>query len=237
MPIKVVLLTAENSPVAVQLIREFQSKGIPLAGIVVDEKKLSQMDLLRYCDRTGQYLKDIELLTSECSPCPLHIVSSHNDESAVRVINEIRADILVNAGTPRILKKQILTSATLGAINCHPGILPHFRGCSCVEWAIFLDEKIGNTVHWMVEEIDNGSILSQQELIFSKADTYTDIRSKVYNAGFQLLASTVENLLSIGIEKKEAPGNESGRYFKPMPDNLLEIVKLKIKSGKYKYQL
>ena len=58
-----------------------------------------------------------------------------------------KIDLLVNAGTPRILKSNLLKAPSIGVINCHPGILPDFRGCTCVEWAIYLDQPIGNTVH------------------------------------------------------------------------------------------
>lgn len=56
-------------------------------------------------------------------------------------------------------------------MNCHPGLLPKFRECTCVEWAVYLDEEVGNTVHFMNEKIDEGPIIVQEALHFKKMTT------------------------------------------------------------------
>lgn len=234
---KIVLLAGENSPAIVPIIREFQRKKINLNSIILDKKGLSDLEVIRYCDRIGISPQDIDLLNDQTIPCVTYKVSNHNNGETSDLVKRIGADILVNAGTPRILKKQILEAPALGIINCHPGILPFFRGCSCVEWAIYLDEEVGNSIHWMTEEIDSGSVLNQEVLTFSIYDRYADIRRKVYESGFQLLASTVSKFLEGSIEAPSSLSDVSGRYFEPIPDDFLALVKLKLISGEYKYQL
>lgn len=125
---------------------------------------------------------------------PFWNVNSHNSEETLNLVRKHGIDVLVNAGTPRILKKPLFDALSFGVINCHPGLLPEFRGCTCVEWAIFLDEPIGNTVHLMSEEIDTGPILFREPLKFRKTDRYTDIRTKVYLANCALVARTLRML-------------------------------------------
>ena len=234
---KIVLLAGENSPAIVPIIREFQRKEIYIDSIILDKKGLSDLEVIRYCDRIGISPQDIDLLGDHAVPYCTYKVSNHNNRETSDLIKRIGADILVNAGTPRILKKQILEAPSLGIINCHPGILPFFRGCSCVEWAIHLDEEVGNSIHWMTKKIDRGAVLNQEVLTFSIYDRYADVRRKVYESGFQLLASTVSKLLEGSIEAPSSLCDVSGRYFEPIPDDFLALIKLKLISGKYKYQL
>ena len=45
-------------------------------------------------------------------------------------------------------------------LNCHPGILPYYKGCNSPEWAFLNKDNIGATVHLMNERyIDGGKII------------------------------------------------------------------------------
>lgn len=233
---KIALLASENSPALIPIIKEFQRNKIIIHSIILDSKALSERELNRYCDRIGISPQNLELLREKNVQLPVFKVDSHNDKETADLIERIGVDILVNAGTPRILKTRILEAPTMGVINCHPGILPNFRGCSCVEWALYLDEKVGNTIHWMTEEIDKGLILSTEELTFTKSDRYVDIRRKVYDSGYQLLASTVAKLVEDILEAPRSLNEADGKYFEPIPDKLLALVKEKLIAGEYRFQ-
>ncbi len=234
--INVGLLTAKNSPVIVPIISEFSRANIQINCIIVDEQGSSDDELVRYCDRMGINRHDIQFLDKSITDIDIHEVSNHNGTCALNLINDHELDILVNAGTPRILNSGVLNAPTLGVINCHPGLLPDFRGCSCVEWAIYLDKKIGNTVHWMTEEIDIGIILAKESINLSIQDRYIDARRKVFAAGFKLLAQSVSKVLDDPNYSSNLGNPAKGNYYKPISDALLNIVKRKLDDGRYKYQ-
>ena len=66
-----------------------------------------------------------------------------------------------------------------GVVNIHPGLLPKYRGCSCTEWAILNDEKIGNTAHYMDSEYDSRPIIIKESYDFKKEDNYENVRTKI----------------------------------------------------------
>ena len=78
-----------------------------------------------------------------------------------------KVDCFLNAGTQRKLSKDFLAIASNGIINIHPGILPDYRGCSCVEWALLNNDMIGNTAHFMDLNYDTGPIIEIEKYTFS----------------------------------------------------------------------
>ncbi len=147
-------------------------------------------------------------------------------------MKELELDVLVNAGTPRILKTHLLRATPIGVLNCHPGLLPMFRGCSCVEWAIYHDQPVGNTIHLMSEGIDEGAVLLRDAVEITRDDDYVDVRVKVYEAGHSLMAVALKGLMEGSLDpagEEQAEGN----YYKPIPDELLAIVKDKLRNGTY----
>jgi len=145
--------------------------------------------------------------------------------------------LVVSAVTPRILKKAILEAPKRGVINVHPGLLPAFRGCTCVEWAVYLDEQIGNTAHFMTEGIDEGPTIIDEPLTFTPNDDYPTVRTKVYRAGFDLMARAVRKVLEddLAVSAMSRPTDE-GRYFSVIGDEELNEVKVKLKAGRYLFQ-
>lgn len=170
---------------------------------------------------------------------PLYFVRDHNDAAALSLLAQLRIDLVVNAGTPRILNERFLRVPNVGTVNCHPGLLPHFRGCSAVEWALYLDEPIGNSVHLMTPSIDEGPMLAQQVLTASPGEMYQDIRARVYAEGAEFLGRTVRAIQLGDLSTESADRQETGRYFSPIPDELFQRALCKVQQGNYgpKYEV
>jgi methionyl-tRNA formyltransferase len=151
----------------------------------------------------------------------------------LEIIWESGANFLVNAGTPRILKTPILTATPLGALNCHPGLLPEFRGCSCVEWAIYLDKPVGVTVHRMSEGIDEGPVLLRRQLDIAPKDRYEDVRIKAYLGACSALADASLGLVRGCFNGADFISQKAGQYYSPMNPGMLLLVKDKLACGRY----
>ena len=121
-------------------------------------------------------------------------------------------------------------------MNCHPGLLPKYRGCTSVEWAIYNDDQVGNTVHLMTEGIDEGPVLIKEGLSFTKNENYYDIRIKVFNAGARLMAEAVFGLQTGKITIDDFETQSNGNYYNVIEDNKMTCIHRKLNNGKYKYQ-
>ena len=187
---KIALLSTINSPYLSNMLGEFKKSGIEVGAILMDSKELSQRDLNRWQERTGGWLPRESL--AKYSHIPVHFFHNHNWQRCFEFAKQY--DVLINAGTPRLLNSEILGATKYGVVNCHPSLLPNYRGACAIEWALYNGEKLGNTVHIMGEELDSGLILQSEEVSWSVTDTYTDIFSRVYLAGWKLLAYCVQHL-------------------------------------------
>jgi methionyl-tRNA formyltransferase len=83
-----------------------------------------------------------------------------NDATVIDKLKNIKASYGIFTGGG-ILKKDVLKQFEIGVLNCHAGILPHFRGMDVIEWPYLLNRPndVGATVHFMSEGIDEGKIL------------------------------------------------------------------------------
>lgn len=234
---RIALLSTVNAPMLGNFIKTFVENNIEIDSIIFDSKIESKKDLEIYKERTGGKIRYISLYEFENYHIPYFFVQNHSSEVTKSLVLEREIDILINAGTPRILKKNILNTPRIGVLNCHPGLLPEFRGCTCVEWAIYLDEQIGNTVHFMSDKIDEGPIILKDKLSFLKSDRYEDIRIKVYKNSFDLMTRSIKKIMKnkIGdIKNINYPNN--GKYFGVISNSKLKEVKNKVNNGLYIYQ-
>lgn len=227
------VLTSINDPLTGYYLRAMSEHGLRTFAVIVDEKHITAKDLAIFEERTEGCLPPIPYSTE--SKTPFHFVTDHNSSDALELVRELGVSFLVSAGTPRILKPPMLTVTTLGVLNCHPGLLPAFRGCSCVEWAIYLDEPIGVTVHRMSEGIDEGPTLLLRSIDIEPTDLYVDVRVKTYLGACDALADATHGLVSGRLTESSFLAQDNGRYFPPMKHDKLDVVKNKLASGKYTY--
>tara|TARA_A100000164_G_scaffold377583_1_gene417093 strand:+ start:4320 stop:5489 length:1170 start_codon:yes stop_codon:yes gene_type:complete len=78
-----------------------------------------------------------------------------------------------------ILKKKI--------INCHCGLTPQVRGLDSLKWAIYFNQPLGNTLHFVDFSIDDGEIIFQEKIDFSKEDSLDDLIDKMYQEEIKML--------------------------------------------------
>ncbi len=232
---KIGVLSTLNSPLLGYTLEAMLKEGLQVSAVLLDSKNLTEKDLQIWNQRTENRMPLISPYQFSGIGIPFYFVDSHNSTATVNIINQLDLDLLVNGGTPRILTSETLDAVKLGVLNIHPGKLPDYRGCTCPEWAIYNDDQVFNTVHFMTDKIDAGDIVAEEACEFPKLSNYVDVRINVYKRGFSLLAPSVKQL-SLGGTPQQREGGQQGNYYKPMSDDLLEDVKRKLSSGTYKYQ-
>ncbi len=238
------LLSTVDEPLLPFYLVAILSQKIENIVVICDSKKMtSEKDKKIWEERTGgAFEKDVNgkstIYQMEEARIPFYFVRNHNDDKTLRLISSLSVNVLLNAGTPRKLSPKILDSVVHGCINIHPGLLPFYRGCSAVEWALFNDDKIGNTAHFMTEGYDEGNIIASEWYEFPKDINYQSIRTRVYRDGMVLAARVLRKV----IDKKMLPTDgipqdpHAAKYWNPIPDEKFKLALKKVSDQKYKYQ-
>ena len=83
------------------------------------------------------------------------------------------ADFLVSFGYRYLLPNKILCQFPKRAINLHISFLPWNRGADPNLWSFLEDTPKGATIHYMIDRLDAGDILLQEEVNFGPTETLT----------------------------------------------------------------
>ena len=95
-------------------------------------------------------------------------------------VKKIKPDLLLVHSYSMIIKNDILKIPRLGGLNIHASLLPKYRGCNPIEWAIINNEKkTGVTLHKLTAKLDSGEILSQLNTSIKISETWKDINQKI----------------------------------------------------------
>lgn len=228
---RVGLLTSQGYPLLGYIVDRISAIGDVEPFVIVDSKDVTDRDHRIFAERTE----------GELPPRPFDAesyrwatVDDHNGEDALRLVHDERIDLLVNVCTPRRIKSGLLSGSRLGVVNVHPGILPRYRGASCCEWALYNDDPVGVSAHFMDEGLDSGPIIFTRTLDVTHGQTYSQVRVALY----RLWADTVGEAVAEVLDRELTPGALSPQpdapAFKPMPGALLAEVKEKLARGAYR---
>ena len=233
---KIAVFATLGKPFSFYMIKNMLDCDIQIDCIILDGKRCTEKDLSIWNDRTkGKFpLSDFSIF--ENYNIPTFFFKNHCSASTESFLKNRDISLIINAGTPRILKNNIISIPTRGVLNVHPGILPKYRGCTVVEWSIYNDDKVGATAHFMTEGIDEGPIILTEEYSFLKGDSYSGVRIKVYENSFSLMSKAIKHVITNDCTSNTMKNQGEGSYFKVMKDDLLLQVKKKLELGMYKYQ-
>ncbi len=85
--------------------------------LLMDEKIQSNRDIEIWNERTGGYFDTIEpssIYEFGSAALLAYFVTDHNSTASVTLVGKLGLDLLVNAGTPRRLRREIIDSAQYG---------------------------------------------------------------------------------------------------------------------------
>jgi phosphoribosylglycinamide formyltransferase 1 len=99
--------------------------------------------------------------------------------------------LVVGAGYMRVLSSVFLERFP-AILNVHPSLLPQFRGLHAVQRALEAGVKeTGVTVHFMVEEVDAGPIVTQERVPVLPGDTEKTLLERLHPIEHRLLVGAV----------------------------------------------
>lgn len=123
----------------------------------------------------------------------LQPVKIRPDENALETIRRINPDINIVVAYGQIIPASIIYLPRFKSVNVHFSLLPKYRGAAPVEWAILGgEEKTGVTIFELNEKMDEGDILSSEEVEIQPRENALELETRLAHTGANLLVKTLE---------------------------------------------
>jgi methionyl-tRNA formyltransferase len=120
---------------------------------------------------------------------------SINTPDGVAALRAFNADLLVVAAYGQILKPDVITAATHGAINVHASLLPKYRGASPIAHAILNGEtRTGVTIIRITPGLDAGDMLAKATVEIRPDETAGELEARIAPIGAGLAVDVVTRM-------------------------------------------
>ena len=167
---------------AVVVFRALIEKGFNIVGVVPPSRD----------DSTFSTMKSL----AEYFKVPFFPYSDMKDGKFLREIKKLKADIGIVCSFNRKIPKEFLKTTKDGFLNCHPSLLPYYRGGNPYSAVIRNGESYtGITIHFMDESFDTGNIVLQAKINIEPDETMGTL--------FNRLNMLCANAIKIVLEKYE----------------------------------
>jgi len=119
----------------------------------------------------------------------------HLLQKARTEIAALHPDILVSFACGHYFGPKFLALFPLAAINIHPSLLPHYRGCAPIQCALLNGEpRTGITIQRIAPEMDTGSILDCRIIELDGTETSVSLTDTVAELSAGMIVSTIQRL-------------------------------------------
>ena len=117
-------------------------------------------------------------------------------EDYQEIIN-LKPDIIITCAYGQIIPRELLECPRLGCINVHASLLPKLRGGAPIHKAIIEGHsKTGITIMYMNTKMDEGDIITQEEIPILDTDTASSLHDKLSILGRDLLLKTLPSIIN-----------------------------------------
>ncbi len=133
--------------------------------------------------------------------------TSVNSEKFRKELVKLNVDIVFIASWGEKFSKETINIPKIATINCHPSLLPKYRGPNPYAQVILNGEKkTGVTFHLVDENYDTGAILCQKEVPIKPDDTGETLKARCASvAGEEIgkLLRQMDNEMIVPVNQKE----------------------------------
>ncbi len=118
-----------------------------------------------------------------------------NSDEGMRLISQLRPDLLVVCDYGEILVADVLALVPLGGINLHASLLPKYRGAAPIQWALLQgDAETGVCVIHMTPRLDGGPILATRATAIDQNESHPELESRLAQLGIEAVHDALERL-------------------------------------------
>lgn len=144
------------------------------------------------------------------------------EQAMIAAIDQHPTDLVVLAGFMRVLTPIFVNHYAGKLLNIHPSLLPKFKGTHTHAQALAAGEhEHGASVHWVIPELDSGTVIAQAKVIVQSDDTADTLAARVLTVEHQLYPAVIAAI----VQKKI-----SAQTTQPilMLDELLQLIQPKL---------
>lgn len=155
---------------------------------------------------------------AEYSYLPIMQPENLKDPQFIDALKKLNADVFVVVAF-RMLPEAVWKLPSIGTINLHASLLPHYRGAAPINHAIMNGESMtGVTTFFIDDKIDTGSILLREGIQIFPFENAGDLHDRLMKHGARLvirtLAGIVENTI---VPQPQSKFLKPGEIPKPSP--------------------
>ncbi len=137
------------------------------------------------------------------------------DGEALSIIKELNPELIIVVAYGKILPQDILDFPKYGCINMHASVLPSYRGAAPIQWCVLNGEKVsGVTAMQMDAGLDTGDMLLTKTVEIGENDTAGDLHDRLSVLGADVMAETIELILSDFLKPEKQ--NDAESNYAPM---------------------
>lgn len=142
----------------------------------------------------------------------------------IKILQDLRPDIIVVAAFGQLLNEDILTLPRFGCVNVHASLLPKYRGAAPIHYALLNGEsESGVTIMQMDIGMDTGDMLKKVVVPISADMTMGQLHDELKIVGASLLLNTLEDIFN-GKVQKEKQNEQEATYAKLLQRAMEKIV-------------
>jgi len=124
------------------------------------------------------------------------VLQPTNIKEQYQEIIDLNPDLIITCAYGQIIPKILLDLPRLGCINVHASLLPKLRGGAPIHKAIINGhKKTGITIMYMNTKMDEGDMISQEEIEILDTDTAETLHDKLCILGKDLLLKTLPSII------------------------------------------
>lgn len=125
-----------------------------------------------------------------------------NEDAIVELVRDHAIDTIISVQHSWILPARILDAVKGRAFNLHNAKLPDYKGYNACNHALLnRDKTFTSTIHWMVPQVDAGSLAFEETFPIEEDETAFSLYRKAEQAGIRAFGRLVKSLAA----KQEIP--------------------------------
>ena len=126
------------------------------------------------------------------------------DAEALDTLKRVRPDLNVVVAYGQIMPSSVIYLPEFNSVNLHFSLLPKYRGAAPVQWAIKNGADItGVTVFVLDEKMDEGPILSQEQVSIQPGENAQELEERLAHIGADLLVDTIRKIRELNPESQD----------------------------------
>ncbi len=151
---------------------------------------------------------------------PVFQPENFREEDTVRVLRDLKPDVVAVVAYGRILPQKVLDIPAGGCVNIHASLLPAYRGSAPYQWAV-LDglKETGVTAMYLCREMDAGDIIDTVKTPIGENETAGELLDRLAVLGARLLSKTLSRIERGQVEAKAQ--DAAAATYAPMLDKTM----------------